>query len=129
MTTQIRGFFQALFATFDHSSDLSWTTINGSMTTAMFCATGMNVTVRFSPMNARCLVDYQITGTSLTTTDCVRSSLSVYNGVLQALRMFHRVHGPVAYRFASDDEALAELWNAYMQHSQPMSWENKAFLQ
>lgn len=125
MTAQIRDFFQILLSTFDHSSNLAWATINDSMTTAMFSAAGMNVTVRFSPLNASCLVDYQITDKRVSVTECVRSALCVYNGVLQALRVFDRVHGPVAYRFAEDDEALAELWEAYKKCPRPIGHESR----
>lgn len=125
MTAHIKGFFQALLSTFDSYSDMTWATLNDSMTTAMFPAAGMNVTVRFSPLNASCLVDYHVSDERISTTECVRSSLSVYNGVLQALRIFHRVHGPVAYRFANDDEALAELWEAYRECPRPMGHKTR----
>ena len=125
MTAQIKGFFQALLSTFDHGTDLIWTTINDSMTTAMFSAAGMNVTVRFSPLSASCLVDYQIANNHVSATESVRSALGVYNGVLQALRVFYRVHGPVAYRFAEDDEALAELWEAYKECPRPTGLESR----
>lgn len=125
MTTQIRSFFQALLSTFDHSSDLTWSTLNDTITVAMFSTSGMNVMVRFSPLDASCLVDYQITGWHASATDCVRSSLPIYNGVLQAMRIFHRVHGPVAYRFAEDDHALAELWDAYSQCPRPSGYETQ----
>ncbi|MEG9435386.1 hypothetical protein JAO29_04310 [Edaphobacter sp. HDX4] len=125
MTTQIKSFFQALLSTFDQSSELTWSTINDTITVAVFSTSGMNVMVRFSPLDVSCLVDYQITGRRTSTTECVRSSLSVYSGVLHALRIFHRVHGPVAYRFAEDDQALAELWDAYRQCPRPSGYETQ----
>jgi len=125
MTTQIKGFLQALITTFDHSTDLTWATSNSSMTTAVFSAAGMHVTVRFSPLNASCLVDFQVSDKALPTTESIRRSLTVYNGVLQALRVFQRVHGPVVYRFADDDEALADLWEAYRECPRSMGHETK----
>ena len=125
MTTQIKSFLHTLLNTFDHSTDLTWATVNNSMTTAMFSAAGMNVTVRFSPLNATCLVDFQVKAGSMSTMECLRRSLTIYNGVLQALRVFHRVHGPVVFRFADDDEGLAELWEVYRECPRPVGYESK----
>jgi hypothetical protein len=55
--------------------------------------------------------------------ESVRRSLTVYNGVLQALCVFHRIHGPVVYRFADDDEGLAELWEMYRECPRPLGHE------
>jgi len=123
MTGQVKGFFQALVSTFNHSSDITWTTIDGSMAAAIFFVSEIAVTVRFSPLSASCLVDYQIAGKSGSATSCVRSSLQIFSGILQALRLFYRVHGPVVYRFANDDEDLANLWEAYRECPRPMAHE------
>ena len=125
MTSQIRTFLKAMFSTLDPGSNVVWATINDSMTTAMFSAAGMKVIVRFSPLKTSCLVDYQITGRQASATEGVRSAVRVYDGVLQALRIFDRVHGPIAYRFAQDDEVLAELWEAYKNHPGSFGQENR----
>jgi hypothetical protein len=123
MTGRTKSFFQALISTFDHSSDLTWTTVDGSMTAAIFFVAEMAVTVRFSPLSSSCLVDYQIASKNTSAVSCVRSSLQIFNGILHSLRLFHRVHGPVVYRFASDDEDLANLWEAYRECPLPMAYE------
>jgi hypothetical protein len=125
MTTQIKSFLQTLLATFDHSTDLTWATVNDSMTTATFSAAGMNITVRFSPLNASCLVDFQVKSKSISTVECLRRSMSIYYGVLQALKVFHRIHGPVVYRFADDDEGLAELWEMYRECPRSLGYESE----
>lgn len=124
MTSQIRMFFKSVFSTFDPSSNVVWATLNDSMTTAMFSSAGMKVIVRFSPLKRSCLVDYQIVDMHVSATEGVRSAFRIYNGVLHALRMFDRVHGPVAYRFANDDEVLAELWEACKDHPESLGHEN-----
>lgn len=94
------------------------------MTTAVFSAAGMKVIVRFSPLKQSCLVDYQIVDMHASVTEGVRSAFRIYNGVLRALRMFDRVHGPTAYRFANDDDVLAELWEAYKDRIESVGHEN-----
>jgi hypothetical protein len=102
---------EAIVATFDSHPEVKWV----SSAQASFVADGDTVLVHFHEVDETAWrASFEVEASSKTPTEVVRNSVRILSGVFRAVQEFREVHQPERLTFASDDQALADLYQAYL---------------
>ncbi len=107
---------EAMLVTFDSTAEITWTTGGVGTAIATFTHNGLLVTTTFAKVGGNeWQVGFAISPEMQPATAVARSSIRILSGVFQAVREFLEVRQPSRLVFASKEEALGSLYEAYLE--------------
>ena len=108
-------FLESILASFDSQAKLTWDLTSLTEARVWFVYNGDRVTVTFtenSPGQWR--VSFDVAKSAQSSSELVRSSIRIFSGVFQAVEEFLTVREPERLVFASKEEGLGRLYEAYL---------------
>ena len=107
---------EAIIAAFDPNAKIIWTTAGVGTAIATFTHDGLLVTTTFANVGgAEWQVGFVVAPDANSTNAAVHASVRIFGGVFQAVREFLEVRQPMRLVFASKNEALGSLYEAYLE--------------
>lgn len=105
----------SVVAAFDSNAEIVWSAEGLAEARASFSVNGVQTTVTFTSVSRReWQVGFDVKGNQ-PATQIAHSSIRIFSGVFQAVREFLEVRQPERLVFASKEEALGRLYEAYLQ--------------
>ena len=104
------AFTESVLASFDSDNDLVWDLKSTTEASARFYASQIEVVVTFRKVDDGWEVGFTSSKESTV------HSFGIFSGVFQAVREFLSVRQPERLTLSSNDEVLALLYEAYLEH-------------
>ena len=107
---------EAIIAAFDSNTEILWSTDGPDVAIATFRVNNTKVVTTFSRTGTEeWQVGFDVQAGAQTANEITQSSIRIFSGVFQAVREFLEVRQPMQLVFASKNEALGELYEAYLK--------------
>ncbi len=106
---------EAVLATFDSNTDITWTTRGLDTVVASFIHEGATVLINFSRVAEQWQVGFSVNAPDKSMEEGVQSGVKIFGGVFQAIREFLEVRQPMTLVFASKTDPLGELYENYLK--------------
>ena len=108
--------YESVLASFDSQTRITWNLISTTLISARFEVEEEHVTVSFTetrPTDWR--VAFEVRKSTRTSQELVLSSFRIFSGVFQVVEEFLTIRQPERLTFASKQEGLGRLYEAYLQ--------------
>jgi hypothetical protein len=108
-------FLESILSSFDSQASIVWNPRSPAEAEASFALHGERITVLFTETRAgEWRVGFEVAKSTQSTSDLVRSSIRIFSGVFQAVEEFLTIRQPERLVFASKEEGLGRLYEAYL---------------
>jgi hypothetical protein len=108
-------FIESVLMSFDSEAALTWNLISSAEATASFTEAGNTIVVSFSETESGSWrVGFEVSRSSHSSTELVRTSIRIFSGVFQAVQEFLTIRQPNRLVFASKEEGLGRLYDVYL---------------
>jgi len=108
-------FVESILASFDSQARLTWNLISPAEVAACFVHDGDQVTVQFvETVPGEWRASFDVASGAKFTSEKARSSIRIFAGVFQAVEEFLTIRQPERLVFASKEEGLGRLYEAYL---------------
>ena len=108
-------FLESILTSFDPQASIVWNLSSPAEVKASFSLDGDRVTVLFvETLRGEWRASFEVESAAKFTSEKARSSIRIFSGVFQAVEEFLTVRQPQRLVFASKEEGLGRLYEAYL---------------
>lgn len=108
-------FTESILASFNSQARLTWNLTSTTEATASFVQNDDRITITFTQTSTtEWRAAFDVAQSTQTSSGLVRSSIRIFSGVFQAVEEFLTIRQPERLVFASKEEGLGRLYEAYL---------------